>query len=69
MLTTVILISGVVLAGTGQGFTPHILTVNTGEVDVRFFVIFVNHLFSIFGHIGFNCKCSDYLWLNQTVCY
>lgn len=26
-------VSGVVLAGTGQGFTPHILTVNTGEVQ------------------------------------
>lgn len=36
--------SGVVLAGTGQGFTPHILTVNAGEVNltspVSFFIQF-----------------------------
>jgi hypothetical protein len=29
-------VPGVVLAGSGQGFTPHILTVNTGEVLFSF---------------------------------
>lgn len=34
---------GVVLAGTGQGFTPHILTVNTGEDVATKIMLFAQH--------------------------
>lgn len=54
--------SGVVLAGTGKSFTPHILTVNTGEVRCQMMLILSLPYANLFPNMWLSVK-----WWNISV--